>query len=198
MRLDEDGELIRSIAAGSAEALGALYDRYAALVFGLARRVTGRVEDAEEVVQDVFTQVWRQAARYEVGRATVAGWLVMLARTRAIDRGRSRWARPDQTSAVEPGSVPVLVAHDPTPEAVVVSADEALRVRQALVELPENQRDLVELAYYDGLTHVEIAERTGVALGTVKTRIRSAMVALRGALVSSADPEVKRRTLLDT
>lgn len=198
MRADDDGALVRAIAAGSSEALADLYDRYAALVFGLARRVTGRVEDAEEVVQDVFAQVWRQAARYESGRATVAGWLVVLARTRAIDRGRSRLARPDQVSGVDPDSGPPLTASDPTPEAVAVSVDEARSVRQALVGLPENQRALVELAYYDGLTHMEIAARTGVALGTVKTRIRSAMATLRAALGPRyADDEVKRRALID-
>jgi len=197
MRAD-DGALVRSIAAGSAQALADLYDRYAALVFGLARRVTGCVEDAEEVVQDVFAQVWRQAPRYEVGRASVAGWLVMLARTRAIDRGRNRLARPDQIAAVDPDRAPALAAADPTPEAMSVAADEARRVREALVGLPETHRKLIELAYYDGLTHVEIAERTGVPLGTVKTRLRTAMATLRQALTpASGAHEVGRTAPLD-
>ena len=99
---EADQRLVRDVAAGSTEALARLYDRHAGTVFGLARRILNRLEDAEEVVQDVFAQVWREAGRYERGRATVAGWVVMLARTRAIDRLRSRNARPDQRGADRP------------------------------------------------------------------------------------------------
>lgn len=178
--------MIRSIAAGSAEALADLYDRYASTVFGLAKRITGRVEDAEEVVQDVFAQVWKQATRYEGARATVAGWLVMLARTRAIDRVRARSARPDQASGVDPDAIAPLPAHGPDPEQVTLSAEDARGVHGALRLLPDAQRSLVDLAYYDGLTHAEIAARTGIPLGTVKTRLRTAMMTLRDALVSTS------------
>src|SRR5688572_32584475 len=89
------------MAGGSTDALGRLYDRHAPVVYGLACRVTGRPEDAEEVVQDVFTQVWKQAARYDPARATVAGWLVMIARARSLDRLRARRARPDQAAPTE-------------------------------------------------------------------------------------------------
>jgi RNA polymerase sigma-70 factor, ECF subfamily len=181
-RADDDRRLIRAIAGGSAEALADLYDRHAAVVFGLATRITGRLEDAEEVVQDVFAQVWRQAARYEVGRASVAGWLVMLARTRAIDRIRARAARPDQAAAVEPDAAPALTSSTPSPEQVTLSDEDARRVRGALMSLPDTQRALLDLAYYDGLTHAEIAARTGIPLGTVKTRLRTAMATLRTVL----------------
>jgi len=172
---------VRSVADGSSEALGQLYDRYASTVFGLAKRVVRVSEDAEEVVQDVFAQVWRDAGRYQSGRATVAGWFVMLTRARAIDRLRARHARPDVGQGTDSGPVRVASA-SPDPENVSISSEEAGQVRQALTGLPDPQRELVHLAYYEGLTHTEIAERTGVPLGTVKTRLRTAMSTLRGAM----------------
>ena len=178
---DADQRLVKDVAAGSTEALARLYDRHAGTVFGLARRILNRLEDAEEVVQDVFTQIWREAGKYERGRATVAGWVVMLARARAIDRLRSRNARPDQRGA--DSSVMVDVPSTGwSPEQVTISAEDVREVRGALAELPDVQRSLVELAYYEGLTHSEIATKTGVPLGTVKTRIRTAMATLRGVL----------------
>lgn len=185
---DDDSGLVREVAQGSAEALGVLYDRYASIVFGLARRMLKRDEDAEEIVQDVFAQIWRQAGRYQADRATVAGWLVMLTRTRAIDRLRARTARPDQGQAVSPDAVPPMMSAWPSPESSAVTAEDARVVRGALDELPDGQRSLVELAYYEGLTHSEIAERTGIALGTVKTRLRTAMFALRAALGAARTP----------
>jgi RNA polymerase sigma-70 factor, ECF subfamily len=181
---EADSELIRAIAGGSSDALSRLYDRHAAVVYGLARRIVARLEDAEEVVQDVFSQVWREAARYERGRATVAGWLVMLTRTRAIDRVRARRARPDQQSAVDPDVAPPPVSTSRDPEQATIASDDARQVTKALGALPSEQRALVDLAYYQGLTHSEIAEQTGVPLGTVKTRLRSAMATLREALSS--------------
>ena len=178
-----DRELVAAVARGSSEALARLYDRHASTVFALARRVVSLAEDAEEVVQDVFSQVWRDASRYEAGRATVAGWLVMLTRTRAIDRLRSRKARPD-LGGVEPGAAPPLASADRNPEQVTLTAEDIRSVRGALNVLPDAQRSLLELAYYEGMTHVEIAERTGVPLGTVKTRIRTAMTTLKGVLSS--------------
>ncbi|MEO7190779.1 MAG: sigma-70 family RNA polymerase sigma factor [Vicinamibacterales bacterium] len=180
--VDADRQLIRSIAGGSAEALADLYDRYVTIVFGLARRITGCVEDAEEVVQDVFSQVWRQAGRYDESRATAAGWIVMLARARSIDRVRVRLARPDQTASAQLEALAPLAASSPSPEAAALGADDTRQIRAALEELPDTQRSLIELAYFEGLTHVEIAVQTRVPLGTVKTRLRSAMTTLRSAL----------------
>ena len=174
-----DLELVRSVAAGSAEALGTLYDRHAPTVFGLARRIVSRPEDAEEVVQDVFAQVWRQASRYQDTRASVAGWMIMLARTRAIDRLRARRARPDDDRAAAPASGTVLMSADPDPEALTLSAQNVERVREACASLPEPLKSLLDLAYYQGLSHSEIAAATGVPLGTVKTRLRTAMDLLR-------------------
>jgi RNA polymerase sigma-70 factor (ECF subfamily) len=181
---ETDQHPVRAVAAGSADALSRLYDRHAGMVFGLARRILNHLEDAEEVVQDVFAQVWRDAARYERGRATVAGWVVMLARTRAIDRLRARRARPDQRAPVEPDAAPGLASRDVSPEEVSISSEDAREVRRALTTLPDSQRILVELAYYEGLSHSEIADRTATPLGTVKTRLRAAMATLREALKS--------------
>jgi RNA polymerase sigma-70 factor (ECF subfamily) len=177
---DADRRLLIGIAARSTDSLARLYDRYAPVVYGLARRIVRTVEDAEEVVQDVFGQVWREASRYEPGRATVGGWLVMLTRTRAIDRLRAKRARPDLDAG---GAADTIVSsHEPSPEQLSISAEQVSRVREALQTLPETLRTLVELAYFEGLTHSEIADRTRLPLGTVKTRLRSAMAALREVL----------------
>ena len=179
---EADSQILAAVAGGSADALERLYDRYAATAYGLARRILSRQDLAEEVVQDVFTQVWREAERYDRERASVAGWIVLLTRTRAIDRLRARRARPDQERGVEPAALAPLAAPDRSPEQVTILSEDARLVRTALGALPDEQRALVELAYYEGLTHSEIAERTGVPLGTVKTRIRMAMASLRKAL----------------
>jgi RNA polymerase sigma-70 factor (ECF subfamily) len=177
---DADRRLLVGVAARSAESLARLYDRHAAVVYGLARRIVATAEDAEEVVQDVFGQVWRDAARYEASRASVAGWIVMLTRTRAIDRLRARRARPDLGAGV---SVEIATrADDPNPEQLSISAELISQLRDALTALPESLRAIVELAYFEGLTHSEIADRTRLPLGTVKTRLRSAMTTLRGVL----------------
>jgi RNA polymerase sigma-70 factor (ECF subfamily) len=159
-----------------------LYDRHAGVAFGLALRIVSRSQDAEEVVQDVFAQVWRQAGRYSDTKASVAGWIVMLTRTRAIDRLRARRARPDEDRGEETTPAAPITANDPDPEMITSSAEQAQRVSTALATLPDQQRSLLDLAYFEGLSHTEIATRTGVPLGTVKTRIRSAMDILRQKL----------------
>jgi RNA polymerase sigma-70 factor (ECF subfamily) len=179
---EADRQILTAVAGGSADALERLYERHAATAFGLARRILARQDLAEEVVQDVFAQVWRQASRYDAARASVAGWIVLLTRTRAIDRLRALRARPDQELAVGPSTSAPLVTPDRSPEQVAISSEDAQAVRAALDGLPDEQRSLVNLAYYEGLTHSEIAARTGVPLGTIKTRLRTALMTLRGAL----------------
>ncbi len=181
---ESEAALVRAVAEGSAEALGTLYDHHAASVYGLARRILTRLEDAQEVVQDVFAQVWRDAPRYDPSRATVAGWIMVLARTRAIDRLRARKARPDQQEGVEPAQAPSLAAVGPDPEDTAISREAASKVRAAFEALPDPLRTLVDLAYFQGLTHSEIAGRTGVPLGTVKTRLRTAVASLRLVLTA--------------
>jgi RNA polymerase sigma-70 factor (ECF subfamily) len=181
--VQSDQHLLAAIASGSSEALGELYDAHARVVFGLAKRILAKPEDAEEVVQDVFAQVWRDAKKYEQGRASVAGWLVMLTRTRAIDKLRARKARPDLDQANDP--VPILQASlskSLTPEALALTSADAARVGAALENLPAEQRRFIDLAYFEGLSQSEIAEETGTPLGTVKTRMRTALHSLRAAL----------------
>ena len=177
-----DRDLIRAVARGSGDAVATLYDHYGATVYGLALRVLGQPDLAEEVAQDVFAQVWREAGRYDEMRCTVAGWMVMLTRARAIDRLRARRARPDVSAAVDEAHAGPLPSAERSPESATITAEDARVVRSALERLPEQLRSLIELAYYEGLTHSEIASRTGIPLGTVKTRLRNAMGTLRSAL----------------
>jgi RNA polymerase sigma-70 factor, ECF subfamily len=179
---ERDRAAIRAVARGSGDAVAELYDRYGATVYGLALRILGQPDLAEEVVQDVFAQVWRDAGRYDASRSTVAGWMVMLTRTRGIDRLRARQARPDLAAAVDTSAALPLASADRTPESTTLVAEDTRLVRGALAQLPDQFRSLIELAYYEGLTHSEIASRTGIPLGTVKTRLRNAMGTLRSAL----------------
>jgi RNA polymerase sigma-70 factor (ECF subfamily) len=174
-----DRSAVERMAAGEHTALAELYDRHARPVYSLALRILRDPSEAEDVVQDVFSQAWRDAARYDAGRGVVAAWLLMLARSRAIDRIRARRARPDQGDGGEVASIPDATAW---PDRQMLSAEQVLLVRAALDRLPLLQRIAVELAYYEGLTHAEIAERLEQPLGTVKTRIRLALTKLREAL----------------
>ena len=152
------------MAAGCAESLAGLYDRYGTLIFSFALRVLTRREDAEEVTQDVFTQAWRQASQYQDTRANVAAWLVMMARTRAIDRLRARRSRPDLAAVALGDEWPEVRCLAQNPEEVMISAERARQVRKALVRLPRHQLATVDFAYYQGLSHTDITEYTGVRL----------------------------------
>jgi RNA polymerase sigma-70 factor (ECF subfamily) len=178
--------LIGRIAAGRQDALGEFYDRYASLVNGLALRILRDPSDAEDVVQEVFVQAWRQADRFDPARGTPEAWLCTLARTRALDKLRRRVSRREAPAEAAPGTTA-------TPRNV-----EVLAVRKALEELSANQRKALELAYYEGLTQSEIAERLGEPLGTIKTRIRTAMMRLREALgplpPASSEPKDSAKT----
>jgi RNA polymerase sigma-70 factor (ECF subfamily) len=174
MPLSPAQSLLERLANGDKSALGALYDSHAGLVNGLALRILGDVAEAEDVVQEVFLQVWRQVERYEPGRGSPEAWLVTIARTRALDRLRRRAVRREEAEQAAPA--PSL---RPRPE-------EVLAVRKALLALSADQRRAVELAYYGGLTQAEIAEALGEPLGTIKTRIRSAMIRLRETLGPAA------------
>jgi RNA polymerase sigma-70 factor (ECF subfamily) len=165
-----DPSLIQQLARGDKGALAEIYDRYAGLVNGLALRILRDVSEAEDVVQEVFLQAWRQADRYDPRRGAPEAWLCTMARTRALDRLRRRAARREERGEAAP--VPKLLPRN----------EEALAVRKALDALSADQRAAVELAYYGGLTQSEIAQALGEPLGTIKTRIRTAMMRLREAL----------------
>jgi RNA polymerase sigma-70 factor (ECF subfamily) len=173
----DDGGLIQAMARGDLVALATFYDRYAPLIFGLAARVTGNAADAEEVLQDVFIQAWRQAARYTPGRGAPRTWLLTIARSRAIDRRRRR--RQDGTAGA---TVTEALDRREDPAGDLEGRERREAVRKALKLLPPEQRAAIELAYFEGLTHTEIAARTGDPVGTVKGRLRLGMEKLRGLL----------------
>ncbi len=168
-------ELIGHIAQGDEAALAALYDLTSSVVFGLAARILRDPRDAEETTLEVYLQVWRSAADYTAERGSPMAWLATMARTRAIDslRASRRWvnsAVPLPPGFNEPGSDPA--------ESLLIGEREA-QVREALNALKPQQREVLEIAYFRGLTHVEIARLLGLPLGTVKTRIRNGMMQLR-------------------
>jgi RNA polymerase sigma-70 factor (ECF subfamily) len=149
-------------------------------VYGLCLRILGDAADAEEVTLDVFTQAWRQAARYDAARGQPLTWLLTLAHSRAIDRLRSRSGVRKREQALDEAADFASALSDP--EASSAAAQRARCVRQALAVLSAEQRQVIELAYFEGLTHVEIAERIRLPLGTAKSRIRLAMNKLRETL----------------
>lgn len=174
--------LVRSIANGDQLALHALYERAHRLVFTLSVRITGNRETAEEVTLDVFHDVWRRASAYDPGNGTVLGWIMNQARSRAIDRLRFE----QRKKRVDPE------ATDPLPFANGIDGHEALErkedghaVKQALTVLTPNERQAIQAAYFSGLSHAEAAEKLGEPLGTIKTRIRSALQKLRAALTTA-------------
>ena len=175
-----DEAALARMAQGDHDGLAELYDRHARAIYSLALRILQDRAEAEDVVQDVFAQVWTQAARYDTSRGAVAAWMLMMARSRAIDRLRSRRARPDNTADTR-ATLNMPDAGVPQ-DLQLLSAEEVARLRRALAELPLLQRVALELAYYEGLTHAEIAERLEEPLGTVKTRIRQAVIRLRESL----------------
>lgn len=177
--MDADARLVSRLAAGDMDAASELYDRHAGQVLALARRIVRDHGDAEDVVQEVFAQAWRTAGRFEASRGTVAGWLLVMARTRSIDRLRAKQSRPDTRTDVLPDSRPSSAVAAPDQ---MLSDEQAVRVREALANLPDVQRTALELAYYEGLTQSEIATRLTEPLGTIKTRVRTALGTLRERL----------------
>lgn len=174
--LDAD-QLVAALRHREEAALAQLYDRYAAAVYSLALRVTGDSGAAEEISLDTFWQLWQQAERFDGSQGSLQNWLFTIARSRAIDRVRARSARK-RIRAEDPTDVNDVRRPDETAEL----AQRRALVRQAMDALPPDQRTALALAYYEGLSHSQIAERLQEPLGTVKTRIRQAMTVLRRAL----------------
>jgi RNA polymerase sigma-70 factor (ECF subfamily) len=167
---------------GDEAAFGELYDALAPTVYGVVLRVLRDRAQSEEVTQEVFVEVWRQAARFDPTRGGVRAWVVTIARRRAVDRVRAEQSRRDRR--VRDVAIPAT-SPESTAEMVIESL-EGERARRALGELTDVQRQALELAFFEGLTHVEIADRLGVALGTVKTRIRDGLIRLRGLMGAPA------------
>jgi RNA polymerase sigma-70 factor (ECF subfamily) len=175
-RADSDEALIRRILSGDETALGLLYDRYGGRVYSVAKYLLQDSGAAEEVLQDIFHQLWRNAASFDSKRGALGGWLLVMARNRSIDRLRRR------SLPVEEEAAPTLVGPALDIENFTVRNEMARRVRVALQALPEAQREAISLAYFEGLTQSEIAKRTGDPLGTVKTRLRTALASLKAEL----------------
>ncbi len=180
-----DAALVRHIAERRPEALDQLYDRFAPTLLGLINRILRGSADAEDVLQDVFVQVWNRGGQYDPARSSVGTWLVLIARSRAIDRLRTRKVvdRVHDATAHDGGG-PALAGLYTSSEAVenVLMQERRERVQRELQELPDEQRQVLEMAFYQGLTQSEIAATTGLPLGTVKTRTLLAMRKLRNGL----------------
>ena len=180
LTLLRDEDLLTLVTTGDDQALAALYDRYARLVFSIALRIVGDRHSAEEVTQDVFQIVWQHATTFRPAAGAVGGWLTGITRHRAIDEIRSRQhkARGREISA-EDAPIDTMVARDNLAQDVVVHQD----IKVALAELPAAQRQAIEMAYYGGMTCNEIATSAGTSVGTIKTRLRLGLVKLRVTLL---------------
>jgi RNA polymerase sigma-70 factor (ECF subfamily) len=173
-------DLLARIARGDHEAFREFYDAYASLAFGLIRRILRDREAAEEVLQEVFWQIWRDAATFDPRRGGPEAWLVMRAKTRAIDKLRS--IRRKEQTFVAPVDDGVAAGADPRADDPAVAAADRTLVEGALARLPDPQRRVIELAFFGGLTQSEIAARLREPIGTVKTRARLGLERLRGIL----------------
>src|SRR6266542_3280798 len=172
----EDRRLMSRVAGGDADALGELYDRYGRVLFGVIYRMLGSPESAEEVAQNAFHSVWRQAAAYRPERGSVRTWLLAIARNAAIDWRRSSRNRMDRETVIDES---FSLVDDLRVEDRVIASARAERVRAAVASLPREQREVLSLAFWSGLSQTEIAKRTGAHLGTVKSRVRLGMERLR-------------------
>ena len=172
----EGAELIRLMALGDREAFAAFYDAYSALAFGLIRRIVVDADEAADVLQEVFWELWRRARQFDPGRGSPEAWVSVRARSRGIDRVRSARRREEMTGTPLPEGATLADERADNPGSRVEARD---AVAGALRELPDNQREVIELAYLRGLTQTEIAARLAQPLGTVKTRMRLGMDRLR-------------------
>jgi RNA polymerase sigma-70 factor, ECF subfamily len=171
-----DVKLAMAIRSGDESAMAALYDRYSSLVYSVALRVLGDAGVAEDILQEVFMQLWRNPGRFDASRGNLAPWLAVISRNRAIDALRK--CRP------ETGIEDVVVSVEPDMAGDAERGRAMEKVRGALGNMPLPQRSALEMAYFEGLTHTEIAAKTGEPLGTIKTRIRAGLLALRKAVVA--------------
>jgi RNA polymerase sigma-70 factor (ECF subfamily) len=173
-----DAALIERIVQRDEAALATLYDRYAGMLSSVLVRILRDTQAAEEILQDLFFQLWQTASRFDPARGSLPGWLMVMARNRAISRLRRRNPAEGEEFAENMAVMPETI------ESAVAQRQLIGRVKSALENLPKEQQTAVELAYFEGLTHSEIAQRTGDPLGTVKTRLRSAVETLKRTLHS--------------
>ena len=185
---DSDAALVGRMAAGDEHALGVLYDRWATTVHTLAYYLLGQADEAEDAVEETFWQAWREAGRYDASRGAVSTWLSTIARSRALDRQRARRRRAEEPlegvvpSSDGSGGIAGSRAATANPQQEAEASERARDIAAALEKLPAEQREVIELAYFGGLSQSEIATRTSLPLGTVKTRARLALEKLRAPL----------------
>jgi len=179
------GIYIERAAAGEQQALAQLYDESSRLVYSVVARIVGDSADAEEVTLDVYTQVWRMASDYRPERGSPSTWMIMMARSRALDRVRSRQGRQKRETAMEDAGEPR--AGGDAPEEKAWMNQRRIKVREAIETLAPEQKQAIEMSFFLGYTHSELAEQLGQPLGTVKTRIRLGMLKLRQALGSGEE-----------
>jgi RNA polymerase sigma-70 factor (ECF subfamily) len=170
-------------ARGEQQALAQLYDESSRLIYSVVARIVGDSADAEEVTLDVYAQIWRQAKDYTAGRGSPSTWMIMIARSRALDRVRSRQGRLQRETALE--DVVDARSREEEPEEKAWLSQRRRRVRQAMADLAPEQREVIEMSFFLGFTHSELAEKLGQPLGTVKTRIRLGMIKLKQTLSSA-------------
>ena len=180
MKSSDDVALVRRLADRRPEALAELYDRFSPLLLAIARRIVISPADAEEILQETFLQAWNQAERYDSSRSSVSTWLVLIVRSRALDRLRQKQSRDRVAAAVE--AEPVGSETSARSDESVLIHERRKRVRSALAGLPPEQKNVMELSFFEGFSQTEIAERTETPLGTVKTRALLAMKKLRREL----------------
>ena len=171
-----DLALVTAIRSGDQGAMAALYDRYSSIVYSVALRVLQDTGTAEDVLQDIFMQLWRNPGSFDASRGNMAAWLAVIARNRAIDVLRRRRPQDDIEE--------VVVSVEPDMASDAERARAMDKIRGAMETMPTPQRSALELAYFEGLTHAEIAEKTGEPLGTIKTRIRAGLLSLRKVLAA--------------
>lgn len=180
---EEERELMARIVQKDNDALAALYDQYSTLLFSLVLRIVREQQEAEDLLQDIFLQVWDKAASFDNRKGNLYGWLVTLARNRAIDRiRRNRGARTRQQKLSEERMAQPMGTPEQTPLEAVVGFERANLVRDALDAIPEEQKEVLLLAYFSGLSQSEIANKLSLPLGTVKTRTRQGMNKLQTIL----------------
>ena len=176
---DADRDVLARVSNGELDALQELYDRYRTMAYSIALRITADASLAEDVVQDAFLGAWRNAARYVEGRGSVKTWLLSIVHHRAVDAVRRRRPTTELPEAEAPPPPPLTL---PDIWAEVAGNLDREEIAAALATLSDVQREAIELAYFGGLTQVEIADRTGAPLGTVKSRVRLGLLAMRAAL----------------
>lgn len=180
-----DRDLMRRIASKEPEALSLLYDQYNRLLFGLLKSILKKTEEAEDILQEVFTSIWEKVDQFDYEKGTPYTWIVSLTRNKAIDRLRSKVYKEQkkQATSLDDGETFVpLFSEENNPLENTILSDRAKRVYNALEKLTEKQRTVIQIAYFDGLSQTEISDEYDIPLGTVKTRMRDGMKKLRELL----------------